>query len=116
LFAANAATRYRYTIHSNYTLSGSSYILADATRGLGVKLNMKKDAILLLILPMWIITGRFNLILIKTNGALMRWGAEKTYDYFSTKHTRNSYDNAGAVIKATYTMELLTMRTGMLVL
>jgi hypothetical protein len=33
---------------------------------------------------------------------MMRWGAEKTYDYFSTKHTRNSYDNAGAGIKATH--------------
>jgi hypothetical protein len=32
-----------YTIHSNY-LSGSSYILADATRGLGINtFNMKKN-------------------------------------------------------------------------
>jgi Zn-dependent metalloprotease len=30
----------------------------------------------------------------KDNGALdAHWGAEKTYDYFSTKHGRNSYDN-----------------------
>jgi hypothetical protein len=34
--------------HSNFTLSGSSYILADATRGLGVNtFNMKKNDILL---------------------------------------------------------------------
>lgn len=28
------------------------------------------------------------------------WGAEQTYDYFKLKHSRNSYDNAGAVIKS----------------
>ena len=27
------------------------------------------------------------------------WGAESTYDYFNTAHCRNSYDNAGSVIK-----------------
>jgi Zn-dependent metalloprotease len=29
----------------------------------------------------------------------VHWGIEKTYDYFLSKHSRNSYDNAGATIK-----------------
>ena len=28
------------------------------------------------------------------------WGAERTYDYFFTKHNRNSYNNLGAIIKS----------------
>jgi Zn-dependent metalloprotease len=37
----------------------------------------------------------------KDNGALdAHWGAEKTYDYFSAVHGRNSYNNAGAAIKS----------------
>jgi bacillolysin len=28
------------------------------------------------------------------------WGAEQTYDYFKSKFNRNSYDNAGAIIKS----------------
>jgi Zn-dependent metalloprotease len=37
----------------------------------------------------------------KDNGALdAHWGAEKTYDYWSTTHGRNSYNNAGAAIKS----------------
>jgi Zn-dependent metalloprotease len=37
----------------------------------------------------------------KDNAALdAHWGAEKTYDYFLTKHNRNSYDGNGAKIKS----------------
>lgn len=37
----------------------------------------------------------------KDNAALdAHWGAEKTYDYWLSVHGRNSYDNAGAVIKS----------------
>ena len=28
------------------------------------------------------------------------WGAERTYDYYFTKHNRNSYNNLGAIIKS----------------
>jgi Zn-dependent metalloprotease len=35
----------------------------------------------------------------KTMGLDAHWGAEKTYDYFSAIHQRNSFDNAGAAIK-----------------
>jgi Zn-dependent metalloprotease len=33
---------------------------------------------------------------------LMHIGGRKTYDYWSTVHGRNSYDNLGAAIKAMY--------------
>lgn len=37
----------------------------------------------------------------KDNAALdAHWGAGKTYDYFSQKHNRNSYDNNGSKIKS----------------
>jgi Zn-dependent metalloprotease len=38
----------------------------------------------------------------------MHIGGRKTYDYWSTVHGRNSYDNLGAAIKAMYTL-MLTM-------
>ena len=103
--AANAATRYSGTQSIQTTLSGSSYILSDATRGLGVQTyNSARTATY----PTtnftdvdnnWTATEFNNTN--KDNGALdAHWGAEKTYDYFSTKHGRNSYDNAGAKIKS----------------
>jgi Zn-dependent metalloprotease len=104
--AANAATRYSGTQSIQTTLSGSSYILADATRGLGINtFNMKKGTNYTTAVNFtdvdnnWTSTEYNNTN--KDNGALdAHWGAEKTYDYFSTKHTRNSYDNAGAAIKS----------------
>ncbi|HSN47675.1 MAG TPA: M4 family metallopeptidase, partial [Flavobacterium sp.] len=106
LVAANAATRYSGTQSMQTTLSGSSYILADASRGTGVNTyNMKKGTSYTAAVNFtdadnnWTAAEFANTN--KDNGALdAHWGAEKTYDYFSTKHARNSYDNAGAVIKS----------------
>ena len=103
---ANAATRYSGTQSIQTTLSGSSYILADATRGLGINtFNMKKGTNYTTAVNFtdvdnnWTATEFNNTN--KDNGALdAHWGAEKTYDYFSTQHARNSYDNAGAIIKS----------------
>ena len=105
IVAANAATRYSGTQSIQTTLSGSSYILSDATRGLGIQtFNSAKTATY----PTtnftdadnnWTATEYNNTN--KDNGALDgHWGAEKTYDYWSTVHARNSYDNAGAKIKS----------------
>ena len=103
--AANAATRYSGTQSIQTLLSGSSYILSDNTRGLGVQTyNSARTATY----PTTNFTdadnnwtaAEFNNTN-KDNGALdAHWGAEKTYDYFSAKHGRNSYDNAGAKIKS----------------
>eukprot|EP01096_Ripella_sp_DP13-Kostka_P018261 TRINITY_DN9824_c0_g1_i1.p1 TRINITY_DN9824_c0_g1~~TRINITY_DN9824_c0_g1_i1.p1 ORF type:complete len:923 (+),score=-62.36 TRINITY_DN9824_c0_g1_i1:2854-5622(+) len=104
--AANAATRYSGTQVIQTTLSGASYILADATRGLGINTyNMKKGTSYTAAVNFtdadnnWTAAEYNNAN--KDNGALdAHWGAEKTYDYWSTVHGRNSYDNAGAIIKS----------------
>lgn len=101
--AANAATRYSGTQTIQTTLSGSSYILLDGTRGLGIQTyNSARTATY----PTtnftdadnnWIEYNNTN----KDNGALdAHWGAEMTYDYWSAVHGRNSFDNAGAKIKS----------------
>jgi len=104
--SANAATRYSGTQSIQTTLSGSSYILSDATRGNGVQTyNMKKGTNYNTAVNFtdtdnnWTAAEFDNTN--KDNGALdAHWGAEKTYDYWSTVHGRNSYDNAGAAIKS----------------
>ncbi|WP_371414605.1 M4 family metallopeptidase [Flavobacterium sp. 140616W15] len=104
--AANAATRYSGTQVIQTTLSGSSYILADATRGLGINTyNMKKGTSYTAAVNFtdadnnWTAAEYANTN--KDNGALdAHWGAEKTYDYWSTVHGRNSFNNAGAIIKS----------------
>jgi len=105
LVAANAATRYSGTQTIETTLSGSSYILSDATRGNGIQtFNCNKTATY----PSTNFTdadnnwtaAEFNNTN-KDNGALDgHWGAEKTYDYFKNVHARNSFNNAGAAIKS----------------
>lgn len=104
--AANADTRYSGAQTIQTTLSGASYILADNTRGLGVNTyNMKKgtnynSAVNFTDVDNNWTAAEFNNTN-KDNGALdAHWGAEKTYDYWSTVHGRNSYNNAGAIIKS----------------
>ncbi len=105
IVAANAATRYSGTQTIQTTLSGSSYILSDGTRGNGVQTyNSAKTATY----PTTNFTDADNNWTAaeynntnKDNGALdAHWGAEMTYDYWSAVHGRNSYDNAGAKIKS----------------
>jgi bacillolysin len=104
--AANAATRYSGTQVIQTTLSGASYILADATRGLGINTyNMKKGTSYTAAVNFTDVDNNWTAAEFnntnKDNGALdAHWGAEKTYDYWSTVHGRNSYDNAGAIIKS----------------
>lgn len=103
--AANAATRYSGTQTIQTTLSGSSYILSDVTRGNGIQTyNSARTATY----PTTNFTdadnnwtaAEFNNTN-KDNGALdAHWGAEMTYDYWSAVHGRNSYDDAGAKIKS----------------
>lgn len=105
IVAANAATRYSGTQTIQTSLSGSSYILSDVTRGNGVQTyNSARTATY----PTTNFTdadnnwtaAEFNNTN-KDNGALdAHWGAEMTYDYWSVVHGRNSYDNAGAKIKS----------------
>lgn len=103
--AANAATRYSGTQTIQTTLSGSSYILLDGTRGTGIQTyNSARTATY----PTTNFTDADNNWTAaeynntnKDNGALdAHWGAEMTYDYWSSVHGRNSFDNAGAKIKS----------------
>jgi bacillolysin len=105
IVAANAATRYSGTQTIQTTLSGSSYILLDGTRGTGIQTyNSARTASY----PTTNFTDADNNWTAaeynntnKDNGALdAHWGAEMTYDYWSAVHGRNSYDNAGAKIKS----------------
>lgn len=105
IVTANAATRYSGTQSIETSLSGSSYILLDGTRGTGIQTyNSARTATY----PTTNFTdadnnwtaAEFNNTN-KDNGALdAHWGAEMTYDYWSAVHGRNSYDNAGAKIKS----------------
>jgi bacillolysin len=105
IVAANAATRYSGAQTIQTTLSGSSYILSDGTRGNGIQTyNSARTATY----PTTNFTDADNNWTAaelnntnKDNGALdAHWGAEMTYDYWSAVHGRNSYDNAGAKIKS----------------
>jgi bacillolysin len=104
--AANAATRYSGMRSIQTLLSGSSYILSDNTRGGGMQTyNMLKGTNYTSAINFtdvnndWTATEFANTN--KDNAALdAHWGAEKTFDYFSTTHARNSYNNAGAKINS----------------
>lgn len=106
LLATNADTRYSGTQSIQTTLSGSSYILADASRGLGVSTyNMKNGTSYTAAVNFTDVDNNWTTLeynnTSKDNGAFdAHWGAEKTYDYWSTVHGRNSYNNAGAAIKS----------------
>ena len=104
--SGNAATKYSGTQSIQTLLSGSSYILSDNTRGNGVQtFNMLKGTNYSTAVNFtdanndWTAAEFANTN--KDNGALdAHWGAEKTYDYWTSVHGRNSYDNAGAAIKS----------------
>lgn len=103
---ANADTRYSGSQSIQTSLSGASYILSDATRGNGVMTyNMKKGTSYTAAVNFTDVDNNWTAAeynnVNKDNGALdAHWGAEKTYDYFSLIHGRNSYNNAGAAIKS----------------
>ncbi|MAM17627.1 MAG: M4 family metallopeptidase [Christiangramia sp.] len=106
LATGTAATRYSGSRNIQTSLSGSSYILSDNTRGNGIQtydmntgtnynsaVNFTDND------NNWTAAEFDNSA--KDNGALdAHWGAEKTYDYWSAVHGRNSFDNQGAKIKS----------------
>lgn len=106
LETGNADTRYSGARQIETTLSAGSYILQDATRGNGVKTyNLKKSTTISSGVDFkdtdnnWTTAEHNNATF--DNAALdAHWGVEKTYDYFKTTFNRNSYDNAGAVLKS----------------
>ncbi|WP_055447390.1 M4 family metallopeptidase [Lacinutrix mariniflava] len=102
---ANAATRYSGTQTITTRVVGSSYALRDNTRGGGVNTynSGRQDSY-----PSTNFTDADNNWTAaefnnsnKDNAALdAHWGAEKTYDYLSSVHGRNSYNGSGAAINS----------------
>ena len=105
IVAGNAATRYSGAQTIETTLSGSVYILKDATRGSGINTyNLQTGSNFGAAINFqdndnnWT-TAEHSVN--KNNAALdAHWGAEKTYDYWQAKHGRNSYNNSGAAINS----------------
>ena len=105
LVAGTAATRYSGSQSIQTSPSGGSYILRDNTRGNGVNtydLNTGTNynsAVNFTDNDNNWTTAEHSAN--KDNGALdAHWGAEKTYDYWSAVHNRNSFNNSGAAINS----------------
>lgn len=106
LETGNADTRYSGAQQIETTLLADNYVLQDATRGNGVKTyNLKKSTSISSAVDFkdtdnnWTAAEHNNTTY--DNAALdAHWGVAKTYDYFKTTFNRNSYDNAGAVLKS----------------
>ncbi len=102
----NADTKYSGAQNIDTKLSGSSYILSDAVRGLGINtFNLQKGTNYSAAINFTDVDNNWTAAeydnVNKDNGALdAHWAAEKTYDYWKTIHNRNSFDNAGAIIKS----------------
>ncbi len=105
LATGNAATRYSGTKSITTRLVSGSYALRDNTRGGGINTYNSGGQ------PSYPTTNftdsdnnwtaaEFNNSA-KDNAALdAHWGAEMTYDYFQSKHSRNSYNGSGAAINS----------------
>ncbi|SFC84136.1 Por secretion system C-terminal sorting domain-containing protein [Flexibacter flexilis DSM 6793] len=102
----SADTRYSGTKNITADSYSSTYRLRETSRGLGIETyNCKKGSSYTAAVDFtdanntWTATEFNNTAM--DNAALdAHWGAEMTYDYWSTVHGRNSYDNAGAKIKS----------------
>ena len=106
LVTGSATTRYSGA-RSIETVTGTGgYILNDNTRGNGIHtydLNESTNYASAVDFAdndnNWTAAEWDNVA--KDNGALdAHWGAEMTYDYWLTKHNRNSFDGAGAAINS----------------
>ena len=102
LVSGTAATRYSGSKTIQTTLSGSSYILKDATRGNGINTyDLNTSTNYSSAVNFTDSDNNWTTTTNKDNGAYdAHWGAEMTYDYWTTKHNRNSYNNSGAAINS----------------
>ena len=105
LVTGNAATRYSgsRSIQTTFNTATNKYVLNDTTRGNGIitynsgKTNTYPTTNFSDTDNNWIEYANLN----KDNGALdAHWGAEMTYDFWSTIFGRNSYDDLGSQIKS----------------
>lgn len=105
LVSGTAATRYSGSQTISTTLVGSSYTLRDSSRGSGVfTYNLKKGTALKSTDftdndNNWT-AAEFNNSTFDNAALDAHWGVSNTYDYFKNTFNRNSYNNAGAVLKS----------------
>ncbi|WP_313501801.1 M4 family metallopeptidase [Kaistella carnis] len=105
LVNGNAATRYSGSQVISTTLVGSNYTLRDSSRGSGVfTYNLKKGTALKTTDftdadNNWT-AAEFNNSAFDNTALDAHWGVSSTYDYFKNTFNRNSYNNAGAVLKS----------------
>ncbi|VAW24943.1 Zinc metalloproteinase precursor / aureolysin, partial [hydrothermal vent metagenome] len=106
LVTGSATTRYSGARNIETLTGTGGYILSDNTRGNGIRtydLNESTNYASAVDFAdndnNWTAAEWDNTA--KDNGALdAHWGAEMTYDYWLTKHNRNSFDGAGATINS----------------
>lgn len=103
---ASAATRYSGAQNLTTDSYSGSYRLRDVSRGSGIETYNCKTGTNYSTATDFTDTdnnwtsGEFNNTA-KDNAVLdAHWAAQMTYDYFKSRHGRNSYDNAGAKIKS----------------
>ncbi len=99
-----ANTRYSGTRQIQTEFNGANYILHDITRGSGIETyNMGGGTDFAAATNFYDNDNNWageHDNAAKDNAALdAHWGAAMTYDYFLNEHSRNSYDNNGAVIR-----------------
>ncbi|AZB21584.1 T9SS C-terminal target domain-containing protein [Kaistella haifensis] len=106
LVTGTAETRYSGTKSIETTLSGTNYILQEATRGNGVRtFNSQKSQSTSTTTNFTDADNNWTAAEFDNanfdNAALdAHWGVGKTYDYFKETFNRNSYNNAGALLKS----------------
>jgi len=105
LVSGTAATRYSGSQTIATTLVSGKYALRDSSRGNGVfTYNLKKGTALVStdftdVDNNWT-AAEFNNATFDNAALDAHWGVSSTYDYFKNTFNRNSYNNAGAVLKS----------------
>ncbi len=100
---ATAATRYSGTVTMQVdSLSAGNYRLRDYSRGAGVEtFDLNNGTTYTSAVDFTNTTSFWNTTTNFDNAAYdAHWGTQKTYDYYFLTHNRNSYNNAGAVLRS----------------
>ena len=98
-----AATRYSGTQSMQVdSLSATSYRLRDFTRGSGVETyDLNNGTSYAAAVDFTDTDNIWNTTTNQDNAAYdAHWGTQKTFDYYFLTHGRNSYDNAGAILRS----------------
>ena len=98
-----AATKYSATQTIQIdSVSATNYRLRETVRGAGVETyNLQKGTNYATAVDFISTSKAFTTTTNQDNAAYdAHWGAEMTYDYYLSAHNRNSYNNAGGILKS----------------